>query len=330
MSAGSHRPRVVLVSRKTGLELLRERRGTLDQARFYLKSRGQSLEDYLAADERFRVAFQTVETALPADQRRVRVDRQDLDRFLFAPDDVVLVVGQDGLVANVAKYLRGQRVLGINADPARFDGVLCRHPPDAAPKLLRWLEQPDASFRIERRTMVVAEREDGQRLLALNEVFVGHRTHQSARYTISAGKEKARHSSSGVLCTTGTGATGWARSIREQRKITQPLPRPDEPRLAWLVREPFPSVSTSTELDFGLLEAEDRLVLASEMAEDGVAFADGIESDALEFLGGQSLTLRRAEEVLELVVPTAAETKAPAQARPKAGAQTERRLKRKK
>lgn len=294
---------MVLVSRKTGLELLRERRGTLDQARFYLKSRGQSLEDYQAADERFRAAFLKVENALPADQRRVRVDRQDLDRFLFAPDDVVLVVGQDGLVANVAKYLRGQRVLGINADPARFDGVLCRHPPEAAPALLRWLEQQDASFQIERRTMVVAEREDGQRLLALNEVFVGHRTHQSARYTISAGKKKARHSSSGVLCTTGTGATGWARSIREQRRLAQDLPWPDEPRLAWLVREPFPSVSTSTELDFGLLGPEDRLVLASEMAEDGVAFADGIETDALEFLGGQSLTLRRAEEVLRLVVP---------------------------
>ena len=35
------RPRVVLVTRKTPLELLLERHGTLAQARFYLRTRGQ-------------------------------------------------------------------------------------------------------------------------------------------------------------------------------------------------------------------------------------------------------------------------------------------------
>ena len=37
---GILRPRVVLVTRKTPLEQLLERRGTHDQARFYLQSRG--------------------------------------------------------------------------------------------------------------------------------------------------------------------------------------------------------------------------------------------------------------------------------------------------
>lgn len=135
--------------------------------------------------------------------------------------------------------------------------------------------------------MGVAEREDGQRLLALNEIFVGHRTHQSARYVIEAAGRRERQSSSGLLCATGTGATGWARSICEQRQIARVLSGPEDPRLAWFVREPFPSVYTATTLDFGLLEPGERLVAHSEMAEGGVAFADGIESDALEFLGGQ-------------------------------------------
>ena len=30
--------------------------------------------------------------SIPPDQRRVRVDRGDLDRFLFAPDDVIVIV----------------------------------------------------------------------------------------------------------------------------------------------------------------------------------------------------------------------------------------------
>ena len=41
-----------------------------------------------------------------------------------------------------------------------------------------------------------------------------------------------------------------------------------------------------------------RLVLHSEMAEGGAIFADGIESDALEFLGGQTMTVRRAEQAV--------------------------------
>ncbi len=306
-TAARSRPRVVLVTRKTSLEGLRESRGTLDQVRFYLRSRGQEIGYHQEAHDRFVAAYGEVEGAIPADQRRLRIDRDDLDRFLFAPDDLILVVGQDGLVANVAKYLSGQRVIGINSDPERFDGVLCRHPPGAAKKLLDWAsagtDGPGTGFAVEARTMALAEREDGQRLLALNEVFVGHRTHQSARYRIEVGRQTERHSSSGVLCATGTGATGWARSICEQRKVKKKLPKATDPRLAWMVREPFPSVSTGATLDFGLLAPGDGLVLHSEMAEGGAIFADGIESDALEFLGGHSVTLRRAEQALQLVVP---------------------------
>jgi NAD kinase len=309
----------VLVTRKTSLEGLRESRGTLDQVRFYLASRGQDVAWHQEAHDRFVAAYARVEGSIPADQRRVRIDRGDLDRFLFAPDDLIVVVGQDGLVANVAKYLSGQRVIGINSDPERFDGVLCRHRPGATKILLDWSASgaPEkgegvAGFRIETRTMALAEREDGQTLLALNEVFVGHRTHQSARYTIEVGGKSERHSSSGVLCATGTGATGWARSICEQRKVKKKLPRATEPHLAWMVREPFPSVSTGVTLDFGLLTSGARLVLHSEMAEGGAIFADGIESDALEFLGGHSVTVRRADQALRLVVPvTPAEKKNP-------------------
>jgi NAD kinase len=304
------RPRVVLVTRKTSLEGLRESRGTLDQVRFYLASRGQDIAWHQEAHDRFVASYAQVEASIPADQRRVRIDRGDLDRFLFAPDDLIVVVGQDGLVANVAKYLSEQRVIGINSDPERFDGVLCRHPPGAAKTLLDWaasgapeMGERVQGFRIETRTMALAEREDGQTLLALNEVFIGHRTHQSARYTIEVEGETERHSSSGVLCATGTGATGWARSICEQRKVKKKLPRPTDPRLVWMVREPFPSVSTGVGLDFGLLPSDARLVLHSEMAEGGAIFADGIETDALEFLGGHTVTVRRADQALHLVVP---------------------------
>jgi hypothetical protein len=231
------------------------------------------------------------------------VDRDDRDRSLFAPEDVVVVVGQDGLVPNAAKYLNGQLAIGINPDPERYDGVLCQHPPAVMSALLRWVETREgAAFRVEHRVMALAEREDGQRLLALNEVFFGHQTHQSARYRIQAGTGEERHSSSGVICSTGTGSTGWARSISQQIGLAEPLPAPEERRLAWFVREPFPSVFTQTGFRHGRLEPGESLTLSSEMGEGGVIFADGIESDRLEFLSGHRVTVAIAPATFNLVV----------------------------
>ena len=298
------RPRVVVVTRMTPLELLLIQHGTLEQARFYLKTRGEDSawhEQVHAQQER---ALAEVQAAIPPDQRRVRVDREQLDRFLFAPDDIIVVVGQDGLVPNIAKYLSGQLAIGINPNPKNYDGVLCRHPAKATRRLLGWLEHQDGSgFTIQRRTMAEAKREDGQRMLALNEIFIGHRSHQSARYRIRAadlGEE--RQSSSGLIVATGTGSTGWALSITLQRGIAT-LPTPEEGRLTWLVREPFPSVSTGTKLDYGEVTDSKNLWLVSEMGEGGVAFADGIETDRVEFLSGESLEIGIAEQRLNLVVP---------------------------
>jgi hypothetical protein len=296
-------PRVVLVARKTPLELLQARHGTLAQAEFYLRSRGEDPREVREAHERLVAGLDAVIACLPADQRRTLVYRDQIDRFLFAPDDVVVVVGQDGLVPNVAKYLDGQVAIGINPDPSRYDGVLCQHPPARLSALLAWVRAPsERDFRVQRRTMLAAEREDGQRLLALNELFIGHRTHQSARYRLRVGKQEERQSSSGILCATGTGCTGWALSVARQRHIEEQLPGPEEGRGVWLVREPFPSVHTKVSLDYGPIAAGEWLEIASEMAEEGVAFADGIEADRLEFADGHTLRIGVAEQTLALLV----------------------------
>ena len=306
MTAAARRPRFVVVTRKSPLDLLLERHGTLGQARFYLRSRGQDAGWAESAHEGLHRGLAAVDRAIPPDRRRARVDRDSLDRFLFAPDDVVLAVGQDGLVANVAKYLAGQPLAGINPDPQRNDGVLCRHRPADAARLVAWLEsehrEESEGFRLQRRSMVLAEREDGQRLLALNEIFVGHRSHQSARYLIRTREGEEHQSSSGVLCASGTGSTGWARSVARQRGLEARLPGAEESRLAWLVREPFPSVATGVSLDYGELRHAERLEIVSEMPEDGVVFGDGIESDALELVAGQRLRVGLADRTLRLVV----------------------------
>ena len=68
------------------------------------------------------------------------------------------------------------------------------------------------------------------------------------------------------------------------------------------MREPFPSVVTGTSVNFGLLIGDTRLQLVTEMDEGGVIFADGIESDRVQFLTGQRCEVGIAPERLRLVV----------------------------
>lgn len=292
-------PRVVVVSRQTEYQALIARHGTRGQAEFFLSRRGRTIDDLVRADAAFDSAMAGVLGAIPTEWRRARVDRGDLDRFLFEPTDVVVAVGQDGLVANTAKYLAGQVVVGVNPDPGRYEGVLVPHPPDVARILIARAQRAEGT--IEERTMVEAVLDDGQRLLALNEVFVGHQSHQSARYTIAFGGQRERQSSSGLIVSTGTGATGWGRSVSLAHKSPLSLPAPDEPALAFFVREAWPSVDSGAGVIEGRLDPSTVLEVTSEMNAGGVIFGDGIETDRLEFSWGRRAAVRVASERLRLL-----------------------------
>lgn len=297
-------PRVVVVTRPTDFEELMARHGTRAQARFFLQQRDQDLDEVEARHRAFEAVLTRVSQAIPMRWRRTRVPRAELARFVWEPGDVVVAVGQDGLVPNVAKYLDGQAVIGVNPDPARVAGLLVRWAPDAFEPALR--RAAEGRARIEERTMVEARLDDGQRLLALNEIFVGHRTHQSARYRLACGGTGERHSSSGLIVATGTGATGWARSIARDRRGDVALPAPCDPRLAFLVREAWPSPATGTALTEGVIERDAALEIVSEMNEGGVAFGDGIEEDRLALGWGVRARVGVARQRLRLVVDVAA------------------------
>jgi hypothetical protein len=292
-------PRLVLATRPTAFERVIARHGTLGQARFFLAQRGQSLDELQRRHAEQEAAVAMIDNAAPRDWRRARVSRGEFDRFLFQDDDVVVAVGQDGLVANLAKYLQGQPVIGANPSPDWFDGVLVPHPIAAVPDLVRVAATGRAAC--EERTLLAAELDDGQRLLALNEVFVGHCSHQSARYRIDTGDREERQSSSGLIVATGTGASGWARSIHAMRRSQLPLPAPDERRLLFFVREPFPSRATGTSVQEGSIDATSPLQVTSEMDEGGVLFGDGIESDRIEFTYGARVRVGCADRALRLL-----------------------------
>lgn len=203
--------KVVVVTRQTRLEESIKRFNTISQAKYFIESRGQSFDDYVLEYDNYQRARDSLVRSIPSEQRFQVVDRTMLPNFLFGPQDLVVTLGQDGLVVNAAKYLNGQPVLAFNPDPQRFDGVLL---PFLWHDSTRALTQA-LNGKLGRReiSMARADLNDGQSLYAFNDFFVGARTHVSARYTLHYKNAQERHSSSGVIVSTPAGSTGWLSSL---------------------------------------------------------------------------------------------------------------------
>jgi NAD kinase len=284
-------PRAVVVERPSEYAELLARHATPEQVRFFLERRGRSLDEVRERHERLQRHHKATLGAVPRDWRTATVTRDQLDRFLFEPQDLVLALGQDGLVANVAKYLDGQPVIGLNPD-----ATVLGHPPEAAADLIADVAARRA--RIAERTMVEARLDDGQLIRALNEVFVGHVTHQSARYSVALDGRTERQSSSGVVVATGTGSTGWAASLNRQLAHPLELPAPHDADLAFFVREAWPSALTGTSLTAGRVAS---LTVICELSDGGVVFGDGIEADRITADWGQRIEIGASERRLRLV-----------------------------
>lgn len=291
-------PRIVMVTRQTELEHLLAQHSTRGQVEFFLKSREQTVDELQIRHDLQYNAMHKARQFIPNEWSIANINRDDLDRFMFSPNDIVIAIGQDGLVANLAKYLNGQPVIGVTPDPENSEGILTSHIIDDLPKTLVAVHQQNAAF--EKRTMVKARLDNGQTLLALNEVFLGHKSHQSAKYLITAGKEEEFQSSSGVIVSTGTGLTGWAKSILGSTHRNSDI-GPEDRQAVFFAREPWPSRNSGTQLSFGNLSEKIHLSITSRMNGGGVIFADGIEQDFLQFNWGSKVTISLADHTLNLV-----------------------------
>jgi NAD kinase len=304
--------KIVLVKRKTRLEDMITRFNTIAQAKFYIEHLGADFSDYLKEDQAYKEAIVAANNILSSLGRVQIIDRMFLANFIFGANDLVVVIGQDGLVANTLKYLSSQRLIGVNPDPQRWDGILL---PFEVKDLSTIVPETFNHHRpIQQVTMGKVVLNDGQVLYAVNDFFIGQKSHVSARYEIEIGKKREQQSSSGVIVSTGLGSTGWLKSVLlgastimstfTEKKIT----RKPEAKLKWdadclyfSVREPFPSKATKTDIVFGKLSKTEPLKITSLMPESGVIFSDGIENDYLSFNSGITATVTIAEQKGELV-----------------------------
>jgi hypothetical protein len=208
--------------------------------------------------------------------------------------------------------------------------VLLPFAPKAVPRAVRAVLEGEA--RVREVTLAEVALNDGQRLRAFNDLFAGAQSHVSARYKISVGSATEVQSSSGVLISTGAGSTGWLSSVfnmvagvrrflgeagaggasagkgtlgaKIAAKARGGAPRMgwEDPRLLYVVREPFASRHSSADLVAGMLAPGEELVLESLMPSGGVLFSDGVEADYLAFNAGAIARVRAAEQKARLVV----------------------------
>jgi len=306
---------LVVVTKKTQLEELIERFNSSAQARFYIEHLGGSFDEYEAAHARYTASVAALKQQLPRQLKQHIIERSFLPNYLFSEHDLVIPIGVDGLIVNVAKYLSTQLILAINPDPQRVDGILI---PFAVEEAGEWVNRALADkVTVRPVTMAKAALNDGQSLYAFNDLFIGPRSHVSARYRIEYAGQAEDHSSSGIIVSTGAGSTGWLQSIvtgavhvaAGVTGVEIAPPAPETYRLPWeanelyfTVREPFTSRTSQAGIVFGKLSARQSLVLHSYMPENGVIFSDGIESDYLKFNSGTVATIGIADRKAHLIV----------------------------
>ncbi|BBB68738.1 sugar kinase [Undibacterium sp. YM2] len=311
--------KIILVTRKTRLEELIVKYNTVGQARFYIEHLGGDFAAYQTEHDNYLACVSAAESSLTQLVRLQKIDRSFLPNMIFGRDDIVIAVGQDGLVVNTMKYLDGQRLIGVNPDVQRWDGVLLPFQVRDLPKIVPEVLQQRRPVR--EVTMAMARLNNGQTMLGVNDIFIGPKSHISASYTIQLQERQERQSSSGIIISTGMGSTGWMKSILTGAAALQE--RFDDPRqliyniaaepptytadwdareLMFAVREPFPSKTSSATLVRGQILEDSKLQVTSLMPEHGVIFSDGIEADYLEFNAGLTAEIGIADRRGYLVV----------------------------
>jgi NAD kinase len=302
----------IVIINKTRLEVLIERFNTKAQAKFYIEHAGGDFEDYESEHETFHRALEQVIETVQQQLKMKVVERKFIPNFLFSKKDVAVVVGQDGLVANAAKYINGLPILAVNPDRKRNDGILLPFGVEDFEKGLVRLLKGNASYKSV--TLAEARTNDGQHLLAFNDLFIGPKSHTSARYKITYDKVTEEQSSSGIIVSTGAGSTGWFSSLMNMAngiqntfnsshgtKVKFSMPW-DTDKLAFVVREPFQSKHSAATLSAGMIYSNSKLMIESYMPSNGIIFSDGIEGDYMNFNSGTKVEINTAAQKAILVM----------------------------
>ncbi|HHC79709.1 MAG TPA: sugar kinase [Flavobacteriia bacterium] len=303
--------KAIIIRDKTRLEQLTERFNSKAQAKFYIERSGGDFEYYELENNTFYKSLAKVQESISKTLKFKIIHRSFLPTYIFTESDLIIVIGQDGLVANTAKYVNGLPIIGVNPDSERYDGVLLKHTPNELKTIIK--NVVNGTYKTKRVTMAKAQLNDGQTLLAFNDFYIGADSHISSRYSIEFNGNKEPQSSSGIIVSTGAGSTGWLSSIFNMTNNINGYHNSttdecgttlnwDDNKLVFVVREPFLSKMSKVSIGYGLITKNKKLKIESNMPTKGVIFSDGIEADFLHFNTGSKVEISIAGKKAHLVL----------------------------
>lgn len=203
-------PRAIVISELTrlGLEIAKE--GSLDSVR---RKYGEEVftRDLLQPDALYKVEFARVRRVILAQGVSI-VDclRHEAQNFVFRDNDIVVILGDDGALVNVAKLLNNQKVITIATATKHCDRLMKFSVETFEASFARLLHGESSCARV---SIARAETSLGHSLEAVNDFFVGRADLRSSRYAIERTSGFIDQISSGVIISTGTGSTGWEKSV---------------------------------------------------------------------------------------------------------------------
>ena len=222
-------------------------------------------------------------------KRRVHLTNQ-----LCKNKDLVIVVGGDGTFLRAAHHTDDTPIFAVSSDVMYNEAFYAQAAPKDFVKKFKLLLA--GKFRIKKLPRLEGKI-NGKKmpLAAINEIFVGssHPYHTS-RYELKVRGRKEFQKSSGVLITTHTGSTGWAKSAAKGKlKIAKK-------GFGYVVREPYIGRLTKSKLLKGSLRAKDKVIVNSQMYA-GIVVVDSSEK-VHKLVDGDKLEVGISKKALNYVV----------------------------
>lgn len=198
--------------------------------------------------------------------------------------DLIIVIGGDGTVLDMARFINNTPILAVNSSPSTSKGHFCL---TTAENFLENIEKiQEGSIHPKQLTRIRIDVDNQTyRYPALNDVLIAHQSPAAtSRYVIEVRGQAEEQKSSGVWICTGAGSTGAMMSAGGER---MPM---DDRRLQYLVREPW-------------AQCEYRL-LRGMIGTEGISFVSRMMHGRL-YLDGRRLSVKFLYGQRILLTPTA-------------------------
>lgn len=207
--------------------------------------------------------------------------------------DLIIAIGGDGTFLRAAHHIGSTPVLAVSSDIRYNEAFYAQATPANFVRKFKMLLKGKFKIRKLPRLQVKLNGSYLQ-LMAINEVFVGSRhPYHTSRYWITIHGKKEFQKSSGVLITTRTGSTGWAKSAYKKSLNIQ------KNGFGYVVREPYIGRLTKSKLLGGTLPRKDVVKITSSLHE-GIVVIDSSEK-VHKFTNGDKLEVKISKQPLNYV-----------------------------